>query len=311
MTTDKRIVALCGGVGGAKLALGLTRVLPPEQLTIVVNTGDDFTHYGLPICPDLDTVMYTLAGVSNSVQGWGREGETWNAFETLRALGGETWFQLGDKDLAVHLQRRVLLESGATLSKVTATLCAALGVSHPVVPMSDQPVSTVVETAEGSLAFQHYFVREQCRPAITGYRFEGAEEAQPSPGFAAALDDPRLGAIIVCPSNPFVSVSPILALPTVKERLRASKAPVIAVSPIVGGQAIKGPAAKMFRELALPVNNQGVADFYGDLLHTLVVDSGDRGEHLEVRCRVHYCPTVMSSLADRVALAEECLSLVG
>lgn len=309
-TSDKHILALCGGVGGAKLALGLSKILPPEQLTIAVNTGDDFSHYGLPICPDLDTVMYTLAGVNNTVQGWGREGESWQAFETLKALGGESWFQLGDKDLAVHLQRRALLDGGASLSEATARLCAALGVRHPVVPMSDQPVSTTVATAAGSLPFQHYFVREQCRPAITGYRFEGAAAAAPSPGFAAVLDDPRLAAILICPSNPFVSVSPILALPTVPERIRASAVPVIAISPIVGGKAIKGPAAKMFAELGLPVGNQGVADFYGDLLHTLVVDSGDRAEPLDVPCRVHYCNTVMGTLADRVALARECLSLV-
>jgi len=310
-SATKHILALCGGVGGAKLALGLSRILPPEQLTIVVNTADDFIHYGLPICPDLDTVMYTLAGVSNTMQGWGREGESWQVFETLKALGGEDWFQLGDKDLAVHLQRRALLDCGISLSAVTAQLCAKLGVRHPVVPMSDLPVKTIVETERGSLPFQHYFVREQCRPAITGYRFEGAEVAMPSKAFAAALANPHLTAVLICPSNPFVSVSPILALPTIREQIRASAVPVIAVSPIVGGAAIKGPAAKMFAELNLPVSNQGVADFYGDLLHMLVVDRGDREELLDVHCEVHYCNTLMVTLADRVRLAKECLSLVG
>jgi len=307
---NQKILALCGGVGGAKLALGLSKVLPPEQLTIVVNTGDDFVHYGLRICPDLDTVMYTLGGVSNSAQGWGREKESWQVFETLKMLGGETWFQLGDQDLAVHLQRRALLDDGASLSEATSQLCAAFKVRHPVVPMSDEPVTTMLQTLDGSLPFQHYFVREQCRPMITGYHFEGAATARLSPGFAAALSDPNLGAILICPSNPFVSVSPILAMPEVGEFIRASAVPVIAISPIVGGKAIKGPAAKMLAELDLPVNNQGVADFYGDLLHTLVVDTGDRAELLNVRCRVHYCNTVMTTLADRVALAKECLSLV-
>ena len=306
----RRVLALCGGVGGAKLALGLSQLLPPEQLTIAVNTGDDFSHYGLPICPDLDTVMYTLGGVSNPVQGWGRAGESWRVFETLKELGGEAWFQLGDRDLAVHLQRRALLDGGATLSETTARLCGAFGIRHPVVPMSDQPVSTIIETAGGDLPFQHYFVREQCRPAISGYRFAGVEGAAPSPGFAAALDDPRLTAILICPSNPFVSVSPILAIPGVRARIRASGVPVIAVSPIVGGKAIKGPAAKMFSELNLPVSNQGVAEFYGDLLHTLVVDQGDLGEPLATPCRVHHCPTVMKSLEDKIALARACLSLV-
>lgn len=310
LPAGRTVLALCGGVGGAKLALGLSQLLPPAQLTIVVNTGDDFSHFGLPICPDLDTVMYTLGGVSNPVQGWGREGETWQAFETLKQLGGETWFQLGDRDLAVHLQRRALLDAGATLSEATASLCVAFDIRHPVVPMSDQRVSTIIETAAGDLPFQHYFVREQCRPSITGYRFEGVDRAEPSPGFAAALEDPRLAAIVICPSNPFVSVSPILAIPGVRERIQRSGTPVIAVSPIVGGRAIKGPAAKMFSELNLPVSNQGVADFYGDLLHTLVVDEGDRGEPLVSRCRVHHCPTVMKSLEDRVSLARTCLALL-
>ncbi len=305
------ILALCGGVGGAKLALGLSRVLPPERLTIAVNTGDDFVHYGLPICPDLDTVMYTLAGVANSNQGWGREGESWNAFDTLKTLGGETWFQLGDRDLAVHLRRRALLDGGATLSEVTASLCAAFAISHRVVPMSDQRVGTLVETAEGVLPFQHYFVREQCRPAISGYRFDGVERAAPSPGLAAALADPQLAAIVICPSNPCVSVSPILALPGVREAISASGVPVIAVSPFVGGRALKGPAAKMFAELGLSVSHQGIADFYGDLLHTLVVDSRDSGEPLHARCAVRHCNTVMNSLEDREALARECLALAG
>lgn len=307
ISPDKKIIALCGGVGGAKLALGLSRILSPDQLTIVVNTGDDFTHFGLPICPDLDTVMYTLGGVSNKSQGWGREGESWQAFETLKELGAETWFQLGDRDLAVHLQRRALLDCGHSLSAATSALCSAFGIAHAIVPMSDDKVSTMIETGEGDLPFQHYFVREQCRPAISGYRFEGIESAAPSPAFSQALQDKNLAAIIICPSNPFVSVSPVIDLPGVRASIRASGVPVIAVSPIVGGKAIKGPAAKMFAELDLPVSNQGVADFYGDLLHTLVVDGGDRDEPLDTGCRLHYCNTVMKTLAEKIALARECL----
>lgn len=311
MTAEGRILALCGGVGGAKLALGLSCILPPERLTIAVNTGDDFSHFGLPICPDLDTLMYTLGQVSNPVQGWGREGESWTVFETLKQLDGETWFQLGDRDLAVHLQRRALLDQGLSLSEATENLCRRFGILHPVVPMSDQRVSTVIETNDGDLPFQHYFVREQCRPSVTGYRFEGSDSARPSPGLLAALDDDDLAGILICPSNPFVSVSPILAVPGVRERIHAAGLPVIAISPIVGGKAIKGPAAKMFAELGLPVNNQGVADFYSDLLHTLVVDEGDRGESLHTRCQVHYCNTVMTSLDDRVALARQSAALLG
>ena len=310
MNFGGKVLALCGGVGGAKLALGLTEILDPGQLRVVVNTGDDFTHFGLPICPDLDTVMYTLGGVSNRQQGWGREGESWNCFDTLKDLGAETWFQLGDRDLAVHLQRRALLDAGYSLSEATATLYQGFDVRHDVVPMTDDPVATIIESAQGDLPFQHYFVRHRCQPAITGYRFNGIEDARPSPGFQAILDDPALAGIIVCPSNPFVSVSPILSLPGVRERIGKLGVPVIAVSPIVGGAAIKGPAAKMFRELDLPVSNQGVADFYGDLLSTLVVNDSDRSEPLNVSTQVYYCRTVMHSLADKVALAEACLSIL-
>jgi LPPG:FO 2-phospho-L-lactate transferase len=306
----RKILALCGGVGGAKLALGLSRVLPPEQLTLVVNTGDDFEHLGLPISPDLDTVMYTLAGVADPVQGWGRRDESWQCMSALQALGGPGWFRLGDRDLAVHLQRRALRDAGQSLSQITRTLSEHLGIRHPIVPMSDQPVCTVMETATGPLAFQHYFVRDQCRPVITGYHYAGLPQAQPSEGFWQALHDDALAGIVVCPSNPFVSIGPILALPSVREALRARGVPVIVVSPIIGGRAIKGPAAKMMAELKLPVNNQGIADFYGDLIDTLVVDECDHAEPVHGPRHVHACRSVMHTLDDREALARQCLALL-
>src|SRR5690606_23642554 len=205
-------------------------------------------------------------------------------------------FQVGHRDLAVHLHRPARLDGGATLSETTARLCAAFGIRHPVVPMSDQPVSTIIETAGGDLPFQHYFVREQCRPAISGYRFAGVEGAAPTPGFAAALDDPPLAAILISPPNPFVSVSPILAIPGVRARIRASGVPVIAVSPSVAGTALRGPAAKLFSEVSRPVSSRGVAEFYGVLRHPLGVDQADLGEPLATPCRVHHCPPVMQSL---------------
>jgi LPPG:FO 2-phospho-L-lactate transferase len=310
LPSHRKILALCGGVGGAKLALGLSRVLPPEQLTLVVNTGDDFEHLGLPISPDLDTVMYTLGGVADPVQGWGRQDESWQCMAALKALGGPDWFRLGDRDLAVHLQRRALRDAGLSLSEITRTLSEHLGIRHPIVPMSDQPVSTVMETADGPLAFQHYFVRDQCRPVITGYHYAGLAQAQASAGFVQALQDEALAAIVVCPSNPFVSIGPILALPGAREAIRARALPVLVVSPIVGGRALKGPAAKMMAELQWPVNNQGVADFYADLIDTLVVDESDRAEPVRGPRRVHACRSVMVTLDDREALARQCLALL-
>jgi LPPG:FO 2-phospho-L-lactate transferase len=304
------LLALSGGVGGAKLALGLARTLEPQQLAIVCNTGDDFEHYGLPICPDLDTVMYTLAGRNNTEQGWGLAGESWRTMEALAGLGGETWFRLGDLDFATHLQRGALLRGGASLSAATRELCAHLGIEYPVWPMSDDPVRTVVNTDGGDLNFQHYFVREQCRPRVRGFRFDGIERARPQPQFIELLQDAQLGALIICPSNPFVSIDPILKLPGVDAALRATNAPVIAVSPIVGGAALKGPAAKMFTELQLPSTALAVAEHYGDLLDGFVIDVADAAlapaiEALGVA--VHVTQTVMHTLEDRIGLARSTL----
>ncbi len=307
------ILALCGGVGGAKLALGLSHILPAEQLTLVVNTGDDFEHLGLPICPDLDTVMYTLAGLGNPETGWGRAQETWSFMQAIAERGGETWFQLGDKDLAQHVQRRFLLEQGRTLSDTIREMAASLGIAPAIVPMSDQRVRTIVETEQGNLAFQHYFVRQQCAPRVTGFHFEGAADARLSPGFDQALRDPNLAGVIICPSNPFVSIGPILSLPSLTQRLSTLNAPIIAVSPIVGGQALKGPTAKMMKELGLPISPIGVADYYGDFLDGLVMDVMDRDKSPQFEARnvkVHICNTIMSSLADRKALAWACLNFL-
>lgn len=306
----RQVLALSGGVGGAKLALGLTHNLEPRQLTIVCNTGDDFEHYGLPICPDLDTVMYTLAGRNNTEQGWGLAGESWRTMDALAGLGGETWFRLGDLDFATHLQRGALLRGGASLSAATRALCTHFGIEYPVWPMSDEPVRTLVDTDAGELNFQHYFVREQCRPAVRGFRFEGIESARPQAQFFAQLRSAELAAVIICPSNPFVSIDTILQLPGVDAALRATKAPVIAVSPIVGGIALKGPAAKMFAELQLPSTALAVAEHYGDLLDGFVIDVADAAlapaiEALGVA--VHVTQTVMHTLEDRIALARDVL----
>lgn len=307
----KKVLAICGGVGGAKLALGLSRILAPEQLSIVTNTADDFEHLGLHISPDLDTVMYTLAGLNNKAQGWGRADETWSFMEALGQLGGQTWFRLGDKDIATHVQRTGLLAEGKSLSQATRALCKHLGVKHAIAPMSDDPVRTMVKTTQGELAFQHYFVRERCAPKVTGFRFEGIKDARPSEGFAGLLADPELAVIVICPSNPFVSVDPILNLPRVRQALRDSSAVIVAVSPIVGGRAIKGPAAKMMQELNMTTTALSVARHYGDLLHGFVVDNADSALDGDVTALGLQClvtATVMRSLQDRIDLATAVVS---
>jgi len=268
-------VALCGGVGGAKLAQGLAMALGPGELSVVVNTGDDFRHLGLYVAPDLDSVMYALAGLSDPVRGWGRREETWTFMAALTALGGEDWFQLGDADLAVHVERSWRLAAGATLSEVTAHLCARLGIGVQVLPMSDDPVRTRVHTDEGWLDFQEYFVRRQCRPVVREIRFEGAERARASQAVVAALADGALRAVVVCPSNPFVSIEPILAVSGIAEALRHSAAPIVGVTPIIGGRAVKGPAAKMLAEMGLPVSGEAVARRYAGLLDGFVLDAAD------------------------------------
>lgn len=300
------ILALAGGVGGAKLAKGLADVLAPDELTVVVNTGDDFEHLGMNVSPDLDTVMYTLAGINDPSRGWGIAAETWNFMQSLEALGGETWFRLGDRDLATHVERTRRLRTGESLSAVTRALCASLGIRHCITPMSDDPVRTLVHTVEGVLSFQDYFVRRHAGPAVTNLEFAGAERARIASAFRAALDSPSLSAVVICPSNPHLSVAPILALPGVRSALEHRRVPAIAVSPIVAGQALKGPAAKIMRELGKEPSSVEVARFYLGLIDALVVDHADATLSASIeRLGIHplVTATVMNDPGDRPALA--------
>jgi LPPG:FO 2-phospho-L-lactate transferase len=297
------VVALSGGIGGAKLALGLSRIAPADNLLVVANVGDDFEHLGLHISPDIDTLMYTLAGLDNTKLGWGRRDETWSFMETLTGLGGEDWFRLGDRDLAVHVERTRRLRQGETLSAITADFCRRLGVGPRVLPATDDPVRTKLRTDEGWLDFQDYFVRLQCRPVVRELAFEGARDARPHPDLLAALRDERLGAVIICPSNPFISIEPILAAPGMREALSACAAPVIAVSPIIGGRAVKGPTAKIMTELGMTPRAAAVAERYGDLLDGYVMDIADAEEAAHVAPRVTLAPTLMTNLAEREELA--------
>lgn len=311
MTAAPRVLALSGGVGGARLASGLAQVLAPGSLTIAVNVGDDFEHLGLTICPDLDTVLYTLAGVVHPEQGWGRDGETWSALDELRVLGGESWFRLGDRDLALHLVRRQLLDQGRTLSEVIEELARRLGVRHRVVPVTDGRLRTRVHTAdEGVLDFQDYFVRRRCEPVMLDLTFEGARKATPSPGLLEALADPALSGVVLCPSNPYLSVAPMLAIEGLRAALRVTKAPVIAVSPIIGGAAVKGPTAKIMRELGVEPAATVIADLYSDFVDRVVVDEADAAQ-VQGDARFEVARTLMRNDADRAALARRCLELLG
>jgi LPPG:FO 2-phospho-L-lactate transferase len=301
------VVALCGGVGGAKLAQGLSMALPPEELSLIVNTGDDFQHLGLSISPDLDSVIYALAGLSDPVRGWGRRDETWTFMHALKGLSGESWFQLGDGDLAMHVERTWRLAQGATLSEVTAHLCRALGIAIRVLPMSDDPVRTRVLTAEGWLEFQEYFVHQQCRPAVREFTFAGAATARAQPAALAALERRDLRAIVICPSNPFVSVEPILAVPGIRAALRQSPAPVVAVTPIIGGKAVKGPAAKMMAELRLEVSGEAVARRYADIIDGFVVDHADPVPEPLQNVRFFGAATLMTTVDDQLRLAHAVL----
>jgi LPPG:FO 2-phospho-L-lactate transferase len=304
------ILALAGGVGGAKLANGLSQSLG-HQLVVAVNTGDDFEHLGLHVSPDLDTVMYTLAGLNNTETGWGRAGETWQFMRALRALGGTTWFNLGDLDLATHIERTRRLKAGESLSAITGDFCAKLGIAARVVPMADGPVRTMVQGENGWLPFQDYFVRLRCEPKVSGFRFDGVETATPSAGLCVALADPSLAAIVICPSNPFVSVDPILALPGVRDALAGRNVPLIAVSPIVGGKAIKGPALKMMQELRLDPSALGVARHYGTLLDGFVIDTQDGALAPEIEAlgaKVLVTDTIMTDVPAQARLAAAVLA---
>ena len=304
-----RVLALSGGVGGAKLALGLSRVLPAEDLLLVANTGDDFEHLGLTICPDIDTLTYTLSGLANTELGWGRRDETWSFMETMAAIGGETWFRLGDRDLALHVERTRRLAAGETLSAITDAIRTRVGVGARLLPMSDDRVRTRVRTDDGWIDFQDYFVRQQCRPAVREIAFVGVADARAHPDLLAALADPALRAVVICPSNPFISVEPILALPGVRAALAGCAAPVIAVSPIIGGRAVKGPTAKMFTELGTEPSARAVAERYADMIDGYVLDHEDAAYSEEIPARTVLARTLMTSLEDRENLAHVVLRL--
>jgi len=308
-TLDVRgpVVALSGGVGGAKLAHGLAMALAPDELTLIVNTGDDFRHLGLHISPDLDSVMYALAGLSDPARGWGRREETWTFMSALAGLGAESWFRLGDADLAVHVERSWRLAQGWPLSRVTAHLCAHLGIAARVLPMSDDPVRTRVLTDAGWLDFQDYFVRQQCRPTVRQFEFAGAASARAQPEALAALARPDLRAIVICPSNPFVSVEPILAVPGLRAAMLDSGAPIIAVTPIIGGRAVKGPAAKMLAELGLEVSAAAVARRYAGLVGGFVTDASDPPPAAVAGMVYFRAATLMGTDEDRLRLAREVL----
>jgi LPPG:FO 2-phospho-L-lactate transferase len=314
-----KIVALAGGVGGAKLAHGLAQVLPPEDLTVIVNTGDDFEHLGLYVCPDLDTVCYTLAGLANPETGWGRADESWQAIANVEKLGGPGWFRLGDQDFATHLERTRRMKAGQSLSQITEDFCKAWGVGHTVLPMTDGSVRTVVETDEGEMAFQEYFVHRRCQPRVKGFRFDGADQAQPTPGAREALRS--ADAVVICPSNPWVSIDPILRViplsptpPKLEGGRRSDGRKVVAVSPIIGGRAVKGPAAKMYRELGFEPSALAVAEQYRDFATAFVLDQVDAQLEADIQrldMRTLVTKTLMKNFKDRRRLAEDVLNFVG
>lgn len=298
------VVVLTGGVGGAKLVDGLMRVVPAGRLTAIVNTGDDFHHLGLPVSPDIDTLLYTLSGKANRSQGWGREGESWNFMAALRSLGGGGWFNLGDGDLALHVLRGAQLAGGATLAEVTASFVRAWDIGVNILPMSNDRVATMLDCDEGLLEFQRYFVGRQCVPQVRSIHFAGAERANPAPGVIEAIS--AADAIVIAPSNPWLSIDPILSVPAILRALRQTKAPVIAVSPLVEGKAVKGPTAKLIGELGLPVTNATIAGHYGDLLDAMLVHRDDDGPH---DIAISRTDTLMPETDDRIRVARQVLEL--
>lgn len=303
----RRVVALCGGVGGAKLAAGLARALG-ERLVVIVNTADDFEHLGLTISPDIDTVLYTLGGRADPERGWGRAGESWRFLSALGELGGETWFQLGDQDLALHVLRTQALRAGRTLTTIVGEAARRFDIRSTILPMSDNSVRTIVETLEGDFAFQRYFVERRCAPEVLGIRFDGASEARASAEVHEALTAPGLRAIVICPSNPYLSIDPILATPNVRDWVEAAQAPVVAVSPIIGGAAIKGPTTKIMRELGAPATSQTIAQHYRGLIDGLVIDEADAAERNLPEIAVKVTRTLMQNDTDRDRLAAEAIT---
>lgn len=309
MKPPAKILAISGGVGGAKLALGLARSLAPGELAVLVNTGDDFTHLGLRICPDLDTVLYTLAGVVHPEQGWGRADETFGFMGEARRQGAPDWFLLGDRDLVLHVERTRRLAEGERLSKITADFAERFGVAARILPMSDTPVATLLDTDAGRLEFQHYFVRLRCEPAVRAVQFDGASQARPTAELETLLRSPSLEAIVLCPSNPYLSIDPVLAVPGMRAALRAARVPVIAVSPLIGGKAVKGPTAKIMRELGLAATIDAVVAHYGALVDAYVVDHADAAAAAALGIEFAATDTLMRTLVDRERVAASVLEL--
>jgi LPPG:FO 2-phospho-L-lactate transferase len=302
-----RVVVLTGGVGGAKLVLGLTQVMAPARITAIVNTGDDFSHLGLLVSPDVDTLLYTLSGRANAAQGWGREGESWSFLAALRSLGGPDWFALGDGDLALHVLRTAALAAGESLSAIIAGFARRWEIGSKILPMTDQRVATMLATDAGDLEFQDYFVARRCAPVVSRVWFEGAAAAQPAPGVLEAIRDPETAAILIAPSNPYLSVDPILAIPGVKAALAAAAAPVVAVSPIIGGKAVKGPTAKLMAELGVAITPRAIAAHYAGVIDGLLVDERDKPEDPGIRFAA--ADTLMHTLDDRARVARAALAL--
>lgn len=305
------VVALSGGIGGAKLALGLYHALPTQALCTVVNSADDFEPFGLHVSPDLDTMLYTLAGIDNPATGWGRRDETWTFMQVIESLGGESWFQLGDGDLALHVARTRRLAAGDPLSAIMSDVAGRWGITAKILPMSDDPVRTVVDTDQGTLPFQEYFVARRCAPQVTAIRFAGAETARPLREALTALSNTHTRAIVICPSNPYLSIDPILALPSLRAALAEAPAPVIAVTPIIGGRAVKGPTAKIMDELGLPISPSAVAAHYAGLLDGFVLDRVDAHLESEIPVPTLVTDTMMRSLDDKIRLAKSVLKFAG
>jgi len=310
--TSGSVVVLSGGVGGAKLVLGLSQVLAAGQLTVIANTGDDFEHLGLTICPDLDTLMYTLAGEVNSETGWGLRNETWSFMASLDQLGGETWFRLGDRDLATHIERTRRLANGERLTEITGDFSNRLGVATRILPMSDEAVRTRVATDRGPLDFQHYFVRDQAVPKVIGLDYAGADEVAPSSAVLEILGETDLSAIIIAPSNPYLSIDPILAIPAIEAAIRDTGTPVVAVSPIVDGLAVKGPTAKIMAELGLTPSADNIAKHYGGLIDGFIIDATDGNMVAQIESAdltVTSCDTIMKTMDDKMRVANASLEL--
>ena len=303
----KNYLLLCGGVGGAKLALGFKNTLPDKNLAIAVNTGDDFTHFNLKICPDLDTVMYTLSGESDVSKGWGRKDETWNMRSTLADIGGETWFQLGDKDLATHIQRTQLIDSGSSLSEATYQLCQSFNLPDFIYPMSNEPVETYIQTKNRLLSFQEYFVKLKCEPPVTDFVFKGLDKAK----FNEDIDLNTFDEIIICPSNPYVSINPMLQLTSLKNHLMEFPQKVTTISPIVNSQSLKGPTAKMMLELGYDVSVTTIANFYKNFSKRIFIDPSDKKDSdklIELGFEVHSTDLIMNNTQSKNTLAKEIIN---